>query len=147
MQKENPKYRTIDSPKYEEPVIDWPESLTDPSQNVPIQRLIDDHISRGAISPPMQYGVDVSRMDFTEAHANLQTLEALQRKEKLDADAAAKLAAEQRDAKKKEVLGRFNEAVRANSPELAKIAAELTAILPGFEGLAPSPPGGADKKS
>lgn len=138
MTKENPKYRTQDSPVFVEPLIDWPDSVTDPSQDISINRLVSDYISRGAPKPNLAYGVDVSRVDFTMAHSAIRDLDALnarrreedvEKKKKADAELVA--AAE---ARLLAVVGQLKSSdLKPGSPEMQALAAELTGILPGFK--------------
>lgn len=148
--KENPRYRTHESPKYVEPVINWPDSMTDPSQNISIQRLIDDHISRGVPPKEMYFGTDLSRLDFTEAHSSLKALDELREKELLDegfrkkkADFDLQVAAEARLMK---VVGQLKSSdLKPGSPEIQALAAELTEVLPGFRAAVIAPKGGDSK--
>lgn len=140
----NPKYRTHDSAVFVEPFIEWPPSLTDPSQHISIERLINDQISRGKPPPEMYFGVDLSRMDFTEAHAGLQHLEELKSKQlaeegllKKKAEADLQAAAEARLLK---VVGQLQSSdLKPGSPEIQALAAELTGILPGFKAAVITP--------
>lgn len=146
------KYQTHDDLWFKDPEIEWPESMTDPSQDVSIARLVADYISRGAPKQDLQYGLDTSRLDFTEAHASLSALEALQEKQraedaelkkKADVDKAA--AAEGRLMK---VVGQLKSSdLKPGSPEIQALAAELTEILPGFKAAVVAPVQGGDSQA
>lgn len=132
MSKENPKYRTHDSPRFVEPVVDWGPSLTDPSQDIPVSRLVARHTRLGKPAHNLPYGDDLSRVGFTELHTQLlQASESV--KELQEAD---RLAAVNSDAAK---LAADKAALKPGSPELAKLAADLTAVLPGLQALVSAP--------
>lgn len=148
--KENPKYRSIDSPPFVEPVIDWPPSMTDPSQNISTERLIQDHINRTTPPPPMYYGTDLSRVDFTAAHSALRDLQVLQDQEKARADADKKKAdADKQAAAERELLdvvGQLSSPdLKPGSPGIQALAAKLTGILPGFKAAVIAPSEGDSK--
>lgn len=131
--KENPKYRSWDSPAFVEPKVDYGESLTDPSQNIPIAQLVANHVRMGNPPHGLTFGDDLSRVGFTElalkakeASATIADQQAAEAK--LKADAAAKAIADRRA-----VMERVDKALKAGSPEVQALAAELTRVLPGFE--------------
>lgn len=136
MSKENPKYRTHDSPAFVEPVVDWGVSLTDPSQDISIEKLVALHIRRGAPAHGLSYGEDLSRVGFTELHLQASDLADKVRgsveAEKVEADkaAAAKAAAAKAAAVESVVKA---SGLKPDSPELATLRSELTRVLPGFE--------------
>ena len=124
---------------YNDPPTVWPPSLTDPSQNISIQRLINDYLSRGAapLQPQnMAYGVDMSRLDFTTAHSALSALDDLKERRLLEMplqEEGGRGIAVSNLALKDKVLAQL----KAGTPELQAIAADLTRILPGFEEVVP----------
>lgn len=146
------KYQTHDDVWYKDPETVWPESMTDPSQDVSIARLVADYISRGAPRQDLQFGLDTSRLDFTEAHSSLAALEALQEKQRADdaeakkkADAEKVAAAEGRLMK---VVGQLKSSeLKPGSPEIQALAAELTEILPGFKAAVVAPVSGGDSQA
>lgn len=135
-----------------EPAIDWPVSMTDPSQNISVQRLVDDFVSRGLPPPQMTYGVDVSRVDFTVAHAEVARVDELLARQKAEeavkkkkSDEELALAAELR--LKKVVAQLQSSDFKPGSPEVQALAAELTGILPGFKAAVVAPPKEGDSKA
>lgn len=145
MSDRKPKYRTWDSPPYVEPKVKWPESLTDPSQNMPIEKLVDRHIRAGSPAHGLPFGDDLSRVGFTELSVELQQArvrlsEARDSEKKAAAEVEEKALAAAKAAREG-VLAKL----RAGSPELQAIAADLTRILPGFEASLPPPGGGGSK--
>lgn len=131
-QKENPKYRTVDSPKFVEPEVVWPPSMTDPSQAISVDRLVAIHVRSGKVAEKY-YGVDLSKLGFaelTELEAKLSS--ELEKKQLGEKEAKDKAAAQLRE-RQASVKARLLQQLKAGSPELQALAAELTGVLPGFD--------------
>lgn len=129
-----PKYRSWETAHlFSEPVVDWGVSLTDPSQNISVERLVAAHIRAGSPAHGLVYGDDMSRVGFTELSVELQAARS-RLAEARQAEASAKREVEEKakaagKAARDSVLARL----RAGSPELQALASDLTRILPGFE--------------
>lgn len=146
MAEKRTKYRTWDNAKrYEEPVIDWPASLTDPSQNISIERLVERHVRAGSPAHNLPYGDDLSRVGWTELTVQEQAARAAFARAAAADAAALKRRADEGDAARRELQRRVVLQLKAGSPELQALASELTRILPGFEESVAPPGGGALK--
>lgn len=134
------KYQTHDDRWYKDPVVTFPVSRTDPSQDIPITRLVERHVRSGLLPPVGVYGEDFRPGDVSEIHSRLS-------------DMKEQLAVQQADTEKKKLekaklerdlkAARIRELVESaqkltpGSPELAKVSSELTDFLPGVEGVQP----------
>lgn len=126
---------------FEEPTVSWPPSLTDPSQNITVDRLVAAHVRAGKPKHGLPFGDDLSRVGFTELHAAHRDLSeqiALQREKD-------KAAAE--EPPKKEVPLKEGEVVppvfpdRKVDPGPGGYADRLSALIRDVEALkASSPP-------
>lgn len=160
MQKENPKYRTHDSPPYVDPPTVWPPSMTDGSQDISVARLVADHLRKGGLSPEesMAFGEDYSKLDLIELQARRELLnkQLESRVGELEAEAtaaagsaaaaAAGRPAEISPAPSSQMIPASQQPgsaqLQPGSPELQRLAAELTRILPGFNAAVLSSKGG-----
>lgn len=123
MIKENPKYRTHDSPPWSDPPVEWGPSLTDPSQDIRVDTLVAKYQRDGVVPiDPAHYGVDMRTMDVIEATRRLAEAQA-------EIAAAEKAAVEERS----KILSDAARVLKAGSPEALQLAASLTKILPGFQ--------------
>lgn len=121
----NSKYRTHDSPKFVEPKVIWPPSLTDPSQDISVRNLVDQFVRRGSPKPVQYFGEDIGRLDIIEVERRLrENKEILEASNKKPPVPAAPEPAKPAPA-----------APAPGSPELDKLRAELTRILPGLQAL------------
>lgn len=141
---ENPKYRTPDSPPFVEPEVIWPPSLTDPSQTISVERLVANHV-RSGVRPVGYFGTDYSRLGFAElVELEKQLSRDLESKELEEKDRKQK-AAELQKAKQQSLKVRLLQQLKAGSPELQQLAAELTGTLPGFGADVADAEGGSSK--
>lgn len=134
------KYRTHDSPRLPIPKVDWGPSKTDPSQDIPITKLIAQFVRRGEPAPVLPYGEDLRGVDLIDAHRIVQNYRNLAAADKKTADEKAKAekaaALEKRNQRVRELVSKAHE-YKPGSSELQAIAQELTGLLPGLEGEPP----------
>jgi len=133
MTKENPKYRTHDSPMFKEPDVDWGPSLTDPSQDIPVASLIDRHLRGGSPAHGLPFGDDLSRVGFTELGVRAAQLRDELDKVESEGKALEAKKLEAAQSKQRELRSKLLSQLKAGSPELQRLASELTRELPGFQ--------------
>lgn len=131
------KYQTHDDRWYKDPVTKFPVSRTDPSQDIPIAKLVSRHVRSGLPAPVGHYGEDFRPGDVSEIHSRLTEMkaklveeQALLEKDKL---VKAKLERDLKAARIRELVESAQK-LTPGSPELAKVSSELTDFLPGVEG-------------
>lgn len=139
MSKMKQKYQTHDDRWFKDPEVVYPPSRTDPSQDISIDRLVQRHVRSGAALPVLAFGEDV-RLEVHEIHERIGALNEQIAAEKKDLEAKdlekRKLELTARQVRIRELVAQAPE-YKVGSPELARLSAELTALLPGFEGVPP----------
>lgn len=140
MKRAAPKFQSQTDLWYEDPVYVPGESLTDPSQDIDVRKLVETYVRTGG-SPEMVFGEDQRFVDRLDAYDRVKELkaqldEAVAAEKKSAADKAAADRAAAVKAREQRTAQLLERAVglKPGSPELLALAAELTAPLPGLEG-------------